>query len=80
MFLLEVCGVYIGQVVKLIDVSKCIGCKVCQVVCMEWNDLCDEVGSCVGSYDNLFDLSDQLWMVMKFCEYEDEKGKLEWLI
>lgn len=47
---------------------------------MEWNDLRDEVGSCVGSYDNPPDLSDQSWTVMKFREYEDEKGKLEWLI
>lgn len=69
-----------GQVAKLIDVSKCIGCKACQVACMEWNDLRDEVGSCVGSYDNPPDLSDQSWTVMKFREYEDEKGKLEWLI
>jgi len=69
-----------GEVAKLIDVSKCIGCKACQTACMEWNDLRDEVGSCVGSYDNPPDLSEQSWTVMKFREYEDEKGKLEWLI
>ena len=28
-----------GDVAKLIDVSKCIGCKACQTACMEWNDL-----------------------------------------
>ncbi len=33
------------KVAKLIDVSKCIGCKACQVACMQWNDLRDEVGS-----------------------------------
>ena len=38
-------GAHTGQVAKLIDVSKCIGCKACQVACMEWNDLRDEVGS-----------------------------------
>ena len=27
-----------GEVAKLIDVSKCIGCKACQTACMEWND------------------------------------------
>ena len=32
------------EVAKLIDVSTCIGCKACQVACMEWNDLRDEVG------------------------------------
>ena len=25
-------------VAKLIDVSKCIGCKACQAACIEWND------------------------------------------
>ncbi|HAB84084.1 MAG TPA: formate dehydrogenase subunit beta, partial [Pseudomonas sp.] len=29
----------IGEVAKLIDTSKCIGCKACQVACSEWNDL-----------------------------------------
>ena len=36
------------EVAKLIDVSVCIGCKACQVACSEWNELRDEVGSCVG--------------------------------
>ena len=26
-------------VAKLIDVSKCIGCKACQSACLEWNDV-----------------------------------------
>ena len=26
------------EVAKLIDVSKCIGCKACQVACLEWNE------------------------------------------
>ena len=29
------------EVAKLIDVSRCIGCKACQAACMEWNDLRD---------------------------------------
>ena len=40
------------EVAKLIDVSRCIGCKACQAACMEWNDLREEVGSFEGSYDN----------------------------
>jgi formate dehydrogenase iron-sulfur subunit len=31
------------DVAKLIDISKCIGCKACQVACMQWNDLRDEI-------------------------------------
>ena len=33
------------EVAKLIDVSKCIGCKACQVACMEWNDTRDAIGA-----------------------------------
>jgi formate dehydrogenase iron-sulfur subunit len=68
------------KVAKLIDVSKCIGCKACQVACMEWNDLRDEVGTNVGVYDNPPNLSDQSWTVMRYSEVEVEAGKLEWLI
>lgn len=80
-----------GEVAKLIDVSKCIGCKACQSACMEWNDLREAVeetafgpnvvGSCHGTYDNPTDLTENAWTVMRFTEYEnDETGNLEWLI
>ena len=32
------------EVVKLIDMSKCIGCKACQSACLEWNDMREPVG------------------------------------
>jgi formate dehydrogenase iron-sulfur subunit len=69
------------EVAKLIDVSKCIGCKACQVACMEWNNLRDQVGTCDGTYNNPLDLTDKSWTVMKFAEYENPRsGNLEWLI
>jgi len=67
------------QVAKLIDISKCIGCKACQSACMEWNDLRDAVGVNTGTYDNPRDLTENSWTVMKFFEVEPD-GKLEWLI
>jgi len=67
-------------VAKLIDTSKCIGCKACQVACMEWNDLRDDVGHNVGVYDNPADLTENTWTLMRFAEYEKEDGDLEWLI
>jgi len=69
-----------GEVAKLIDVTKCIGCKACQVACMEWNDLRDEIGSCTGHYDNPADLSEHSWTLMRFSEHETAAGDLEWLI
>jgi len=76
----EVRGAYTGTVAKLIDVTKCIGCKACQVACMEWNDLRDDVGTNFGSYQNPADLSDRTWTLMRFTEYENPKRDLEWLI
>ncbi len=70
----------IPEVAKLIDVSSCIGCKACQVACMQWNDLRDEVGTCAGTYDNPTDLTPQSWTVMRFAEVEPTPGRLEWLI
>ncbi len=67
------------EVAKLIDISQCIGCKACQVACMEWNDLRGEVGYCVGVYDNPLDLTAKAWTVMRFTELENN-GRLEWLI
>ena len=69
------------EVAKLIDVSKCIGCKACQTACLEWNQLTEEVGVNVGVYDNPHDLTSNSWTLMRFTEYENaESGNLEWLI
>jgi formate dehydrogenase iron-sulfur subunit len=67
------------EVAKLIDVSRCIGCKACQSACMEWNDLRGEVGENVGFYTNPADLDDQTWTLMRFYE-ENIQGSLQWLI
>ena len=67
------------EVGKLIDVSRCIGCKACQAACMEWNDLRDRVGVTGGGYTNPPDLSDQSWCLMRFNEAEID-GRLRWLI
>jgi len=67
------------EVAKLVDVSRCIGCKACQAACMEWNDLRDRVGVCEGMYTNPPDLSDQSWCLMRFHE-EEIDGGLRWLI
>ena len=67
------------EVVKLIDVSKCIGCKACQAACMEWNDTRDKIGTNHGVIDNPTDLTADSWTVMRYSEVETDRG-LEWLI
>jgi formate dehydrogenase iron-sulfur subunit len=69
------------EVAKLIDISKCIGCKACQVACMEWNDLKEEVGINTGVYDNPHDLTPASWTLMRYAERINPETKdLEWLI
>jgi formate dehydrogenase iron-sulfur subunit len=68
-------------VAKLIDVSKCIGCKACQSACMEWNDLREPIGVNVGVYDNPPDLTPESLTVMRFTEWVNpQTNNLEWLI
>ena len=67
------------EVAKLIDVSKCIGCKACQAACLEWNQLDQPIGFTDGTYNNPTDLTPASWTVMRFTEYE-HGDDLEWLI
>jgi formate dehydrogenase iron-sulfur subunit len=70
-----------NDVAKLIDVSKCIGCKACQSACLEWNDMVEPVGHNTGVYDNPIQLTSNSFTVMKFSEWENPaSGNLEWLI
>ncbi len=68
-------------IAKLIDVSKCIGCKACQVACLEWNDMREKIGINYGSYDNPRDLTPASFTVMRFTEWVNpETSNMEWLI
>ena len=57
------------EVAKLIDVSKCIGCKACQVACLEWNDRTERIGFNYGVYDDPVDLTPESFTVMRFTEW-----------
>jgi formate dehydrogenase iron-sulfur subunit len=64
---------------KLVDISRCIGCKGCEVACKEWNELGVEPTFNFGSYQSHEDLSPSTWLVMRFSEVE-VSGDLRWLI
>ena len=69
------------EVAKLIDVTKCIGCKACQSACIEWNDTHPEMEDFAGSYMNPHDLTPEMFTLMRFTEWENpETNTLEWLI
>ena len=60
------------EVAKLIDVSKCIGCKACQSACIEWNDTYPRRSRYnIGVYDNPHDLTPEMFTLMRFTEWEN---------
>jgi formate dehydrogenase iron-sulfur subunit len=68
-------------VAKLIDVSKCIGCKACQSACMEWNDTHQPIGEFNGTYEDPHDLTPTQFTLMRFTEWVNpQTSNLEWLI
>jgi len=62
----------------LIDLTKCTGCRACQVACKQWNDLPAENTVCWGCYDNPPDLSPITWNRIAFYEWEED-GQPKWM-
>ena len=64
----------------LIDTSKCIACKACQVACKQWNELPAERTKNVGSHQNPQDLSAVTWTLVRMKEVETRRAvSLQWL-
>ncbi len=65
---------------KLIDTTTCIGCKACEVACMEWNDL--PFGETVfdNTYQTMPETRWNYWNLILFNEHEREDGSLQWLM
>lgn len=61
----------------LIDPSRCMGCRACQVACKQWNQLPADETRFTGSYENPPRLSPNTWMRITFQEKETEKG-IKW--
>ena len=62
----------------LIDPSRCIGCRSCQVACKEWNRLPADQTVNAGSYENPRDLTNSLYNRIRFLEKDDGKGGVTW--
>jgi formate dehydrogenase iron-sulfur subunit len=66
----------------LIDTSKCIACKGCQISCKQWNELTAGTSEFFGStqgYENPSDLSYHTFNLIKFHSDEKPNGDPDWL-
>ena len=57
-----------AEKVKLVDVSKCIGCRGCQIACKQWNQLPAGATMNSGTYQNPPDLQANTWSMVRFQE------------
>lgn len=62
----------------LIDSSRCIGCRSCQVACKEWNRLPAETTKNLGSFENPPDLSASSYNRIRFIEVDEPKNGVDW--
>ncbi len=65
--------------VMLVDVSKCTGCRACQVACKQWNRLPAEKTVQEGTHQNPPDLSWSTWNLIRYTELPTREGGMKWL-
>jgi len=67
-----------AEKVKLIDVSRCTGCRGCQLACKQWNGLPAGQTFAAGTYQNPPDLQPNTWTLIRFQEVAT-KDSVKWL-
>ncbi|MGC9325188.1 MAG: 4Fe-4S dicluster domain-containing protein [Desulfomonilia bacterium] len=68
-----------AEYVKYIDLTKCTGCRACQVACKQWNDLPAETTQFSGSLQNPLDLSYTTWTLIRFDELSNGSD-IQWIM
>src|SRR5437763_15650767 len=66
------------EVCKLVDVTTCIGCKACEVACVEWNDYPFRQTTFNNTYQTMPSTEWNYWNLIKFNETERDDGTLQW--
>ena len=68
------------DVCKLIDVTTCIGCKACEVACLEWNGYPFRETVFDNTYQTMPDLAWNYYNLIRFNEHVAEDGTFSWLM
>ena len=69
-----------GGVAKFIDVTTCIGCKACEVACLEWNGYPFRETTFDNTYQTMPDLAWNYYNLIRFNEHQFEDGSFAWLM
>jgi len=67
------------DVCKLVDTTTCIGCKACEVACVEWNGYEFRETTFDDTYQTMPETAWNFWNLIKFKEIETDNG-LQWLM
>ena len=67
------------DVCKLVDTTTCIGCKACEVACVEWNGYEFRETTFADTYQTMPETEWNFWNLIKFNEVENDNG-LQWLM
>src|SRR5712692_924916 len=68
------------EVCKLVDVTTCIGCKACEVACVEWNRHPFRETTFDNTYQTMPQTRWNYWNLIKFNEHQRDDGTLMWLM
>jgi formate dehydrogenase beta subunit len=68
------------RLAKLIDTTTCIGCKACEVACLEWNDLPFRETVFQNTYQTMPETAWNYWNLVQFREHVQPDGTFQWLM
>jgi formate dehydrogenase beta subunit len=68
------------EVCKLVDTTTCIGCKACEVACLEWNGYEFRETTFDNTYQTMPETTWNFWNLIKFNEHTDDSGNIQWLM
>jgi len=68
------------DVCKLVDTTTCIGCKACEVACLEWNGYEFRETTFDNTYQTMPDTAWNFWNLIRFNEVANDDGTVQWLM
>src|SRR5262245_62849897 len=68
------------DVCKLVDTTTCIGCKACEVACVEWNGYEFRETTFDNTYQTMPETAWNYWNLIKFNEVQHDNGAFQWLM